>query len=276
MTKNEERAIFRVRYKQLKQLLQRFSGSDKPDPAISSDRISNDLVRAGILFGLIDSNAHIRLTNKGREMLLAYENGQKEREKELLRVTFNENQQLRLHWALICDKKKEFTTSELTVIFRGMGYDELVDSSLIQYIRAFVDWAEAAGLCVKKGFEGHTYTILEHIVIGASPYEMNMTLPFVVPSLSSGPENALHLSILKLNAYICDFLADQTHQGDLSKIKAELENLRGSALVDDSYIKMLEREIDLALETKSRDVFAVVAQNLRDLRRKYVEEGQLS
>ena len=277
MLKNDERAIFRVRYPQLKQLLLRFRGSDKTDQSITSESVRDDLIRVGKIFGMIESNESVRLTNRGREMLLAYENGQAETEKKLLRLTFLQNPQLRLHWALICDRRDSFTTAELSEVFKEMGYADLAETSLRQYIRAFVDWAEVAGLCGKKSFEGHAYTILNRIIIGASESEGRNEAQLAPPIQAvANPENELHLSIFKLNSYICDFLADQSHKGDLNAIKIELEKLRGNAAIDDMLIDVLERAINVALETKSMIGFASVAQTLRDFRNRYIGEGRLS
>jgi len=270
--KNEERAIFRVRYEQLKQFLLNFRANPSPP--------SLDLIRVGEIFGLMESvdgslrlDSSLRLTDKGRDMLLAYENDQKENEKNLLRTTFHQNQQLRLHWALVCDGRDSFKTSELTSIFREMGYDELADNSLGQYIRAFVDWAESAGMCGKGGLKGHTYTIVDRIIIGMSEKgEIGESLPTVAIQATTDPESAMHFNILSLNAHICDYLADPSHEGDLKVIKTVMEKLRGNGFIDGLIIDMLEREINIAMETKSKSNLAAVAQSLKDIREKYVEK----
>jgi hypothetical protein len=230
----------------------------------------------GEVFGLLETNDAVTLSNKGREMLLAYENNQEGNEKRILRTAFEENRQLRLHWAMICDNRELFTMRELVEIFRDMGYSDLSETSLIQYIRAFVDWAEAAGLCAKEGIKGHTYKIFNRMTVGASTTEEKAEKQVAIAIEETNPETETHLGIFKLNSYICDYLADQTHEGDLDIIKNEIEKLRGNRIIDDLTIDMLERFIKTALETKSTAVFAAVAQSLRSLRRKYIEEGQLS
>lgn len=275
--KDDERAIFRVRYPQLKEFLLRFRGSDKTDRSITSESVSAELIRVGKVFGMIEANDSVKLTNKGREMLLAYENDQLETQKKLLRSAFLQNHQFRLHWAMICDRRDSFTIAELAEVFRKMDYTDLADTSLRQYIRTFVDWAEVAGLCGKKSFEGHSYAILNRAVIGASESGERNEGQLATPiQAMANPENELHLSIFKLNSYICDFLADQSHKGDLSAIKIELEKLRGNAAIDDMLIDVLERTVNVALETKSVIAFAAVAQTLRDFRKRYIGEERLS
>jgi hypothetical protein len=136
-----------------------------------------------------------------------------------------------------------------------------------------VNWAEFAGLCVRAGIKGHTYKILERVVIGSSIGGAKNEQQTINTTEEMIPEIGTHLSLLKLNSYICDYLADQTHEGDLDLIKNEIEKLRGNDLIDDLVIDMLEREIKTALETKSIAVFATVAQSLRSLRNRYIEEG---
>ena len=271
MLDNEARAIFRVRYNQLKRFLLRFRGNNKSDLNIPLTSASEDLKRIGIFFDFLKFNDSITLTNRGREMLLAYENSQEDKERRILRTMFEKDGQLKLHWALICDKREAFTTADLMPIFRDMGYIDLSEGSLLQYIRAFVGWAESAGLCTKAGVKGHTYTILERMTIGLSTKESKEEQPTIIASKKEESEPDTHLSLFKLNSYICDYLADQKHKGDLDLIKIELEKLRGDDLIDDLIINMLEREINMALETKSVIGFATVAQNLKSLRDRYVE-----
>jgi hypothetical protein len=276
MSENKIRAIFRVRYPQLKRLLLRFRGSDKSNRNISSSNVPSDVIRVGEVFGLLETNDDIALTNKGREMLLAYENNQEGNERRILRMAFEKNRQLRLHWAMICDNRELFTVRELVETFRDMGYSDLSESSLMQYIRAFVDWAEVTGLCAKEGIKGHTYKIFDRMTVGASTTEEKAKKQVAIAIEQTNPEMETNLGIFKLNSYICDYLADQTHEGDLDIIKNEIEKLRGNRIIDDLTIDMLERFIKTALDTKSTAVFAAVAQSLRSLRKKYIEEGQLS
>lgn len=268
-------AMFRVRYPKLKQLLLRFRGSDKSTLDVSSNRVSSDLKHVAETLGFLQTagdSTSIALTSKGREMLLAYENNQPDHEKRLLKSAFEQNRELRLHWAAVCDRKEIFTTAELMEVFRDLGYSKVVDTSLRQYIRAFVDWAVVAGLCTKASFKGHSYRILDRMIIGSPTSEGgNARVPRSAMDTVK-PQTDDRLNLFKLNSYVCDYLADESHQGDLNKIDAELEGLRGKGYVDDLVIDMLEREIKTALQTRSKVDFAMVAQSLRDIRKRYAHE----
>jgi len=276
MSENKMRAIFRVRYPRLKLFLLRFRGSAKSNSNVSSKNVPADVITVGEVLGFLQSNDAVTLTNKGREMLLAYGSDQEGNERRILRTAFEKNGQLRLHWAMICDKRELFTMKDLIEVFRDLGYSDLAETSLIQYIRAFVDWSEAAGLCAKDSIKGHTYKILYPMNIGALSSIETLHEDEVVAAEETNPEKEEHVGLFKLNSYICDFLVEPTHEADLDAIKSEIERLRGNGVIDDLILVMLEREINMAMETRSATGFAAVAQTLRDLRNRFVREGQLS
>lgn len=260
----------RVKFKPVKELLLRFRGKNEPDLSDMESKGRLDLINVAKAYGFLKENAGmLSLTPRGDELLSAHERFNGEGARTVLREALKNDFDFRFHWAWVCDNRDEFKTADLAKVFRKIGYSDLKDSSLLQYIRNFTNWAMSAGLCVKSG--GNYYKILKRMVIGIGEEglqiaEKSTTVTFT----SEDTEELARLSLLTLNAHVCDYLADESHQSDLGLIERELESLRDFGVLDDFAVNMLEREIRVAMESKSYVALAMVAQSLRDLRKEYL------
>ena len=211
----------RVKYKPLRIFLLRFRGKNQPDLSDIETKTRSDLINIAKGFALLKDDAGgLSLTSRGHELLSAREKSNGEGERAILRETLKNDFDFRFHWAWICDGREKFKTSDLVKLFRKIGYADLKDSSLLQYIRAFINWATSAGLCVQSG--GNYYKILKRMVIGTGEEGLHTdegatTITFT----SEDAEGLARLSLLTLNAHVCDYLADESHQSDLREIERE-------------------------------------------------------
>lgn len=253
----------------MKRFLLQFSGNSRLESNDMSRSVREDCKKIAIELGFLRTD--LNLTPTGATMLTTYEHENVEREIYVLREVLTNNHGFRFHWAWICDKREVFATSDLVRVFRKLGYLEQSKETLKLYIRTLVDWARTAEFCVKTGVKGYTYRILDRIVIGAPDGSTISDGSTTIIREEERPEDIAHRTLFKINAYICDFLADRTHEGDLETIKLELETLRDSEVLDNLIIDLLEKHIITALETKSEIAFAMVAQSLKSLRDRYIE-----
>ncbi len=271
MTEHEKANFEKVGYEPFKKYLRRYAGNGLPKAGDLPRRTRDNCKKmAKALHLLREANGHLTLTKKGEELVKAYTLNSKEREIAILRETLKENDHFRLHWAWICDNRERFTTTELIPVFRKIGYSNVKDESLKVYIRSYIDWARSAQLCTRSGIQGQTHKILIRMKIGEMEGISSETVEPIIIRDDESPERIAHFSLYKLNAYICDFLADETHEGDLKLIMSELEKLRKSDIFDDLIIDLLEGQITTALETRSAIAFAILAQALRNIRERYI------